>query len=163
MGRGGRGVPGRGATNCDWAGIKSRQSRWSSRVVSSRKSLSLCRRVAVLWLRLNYYLINTLPSLPPTRVFYYLSIGLLYTQQVPIAPPKKRRMRLWLATLHTPPLVVADMIVGGPPAVALTRPLMDSGRRLFEETGLDNKDRFCRNVMDTGRTMGYCIIFHSNI
>ena len=53
-------MPARGAMNCDWAGIKSRQGRWSSRVVSSRKSLVF----AILWLRFNYHLINTHLYLP---------------------------------------------------------------------------------------------------
>lgn len=66
MGRGGRGVPARGATNCDWEGIK------MVRVVSSREFLSRRRRVAVFWLRLNYYLINTLE-----HIFYYRFIILL--------------------------------------------------------------------------------------
>jgi hypothetical protein len=34
-------------------------------------------------------------------------------------------------------------------------------KKLFGETGWDNKDRFV--VMDTGRTVGYCIILNSNM
>ncbi|KAF8501506.1 hypothetical protein F5888DRAFT_1904833 [Russula emetica] len=56
-----------------------------------------------------------------------------------MAPPKERRMRLCLATLHT--FVVADTI-------------------LFEEIGWEDKDRFV--IMDTGRTVEYYIVLNNN-
>jgi hypothetical protein len=60
-------------------------------------------------------------------------------------------MWLCLATLHTPS-VVADTIVGREAADHGTNATFDGFRKkLFGETGWDNKDRFV--VMDTGRTV----------